>query len=405
MAKYWQTSGKSSLIAEDGETPGVSSWMDEVDEEIQARDKYLLPLVEGMFQAVHNGIIFVTSMAIIIFTAIGVMWFLIYDIDIVHEQVISQDFSNAFGPITFIIALITNSLIQEAKSKSTARTRMYADLIYHIEILIRKLAGMRLAIIHEGRDREWRRNPSEYVGTSAPENAKTVEKHIKDLSMYLFIMAKHSYTLFQPHDPHIDHLQYVDEKKLDTYENVVETPIGAKLKYESETSIFDNTVLYMETHLIHLNQSGVIPNSLYTSIVNVLDSISKQVNGITMAQRIATPKIFDQLYIAALGFYLLILVPLQIYSGSEAWIVLIYPVVLIFYVGPILYGFWLGDPLMRYPRFEGPQVLAWRIKLYAEIKSLLFEDVYLDIVERVAHSANPDKILMEEMQKQKLQDE
>jgi hypothetical protein len=409
MAQAWRQQAASAGSGDadpesESESISVPKWMEDVDEDAYSRDTLFLPFMQGLFESVQNGIFFVTSMAIVMFLAIGVGWFLVYQIDSVKEQIITKDFSNAFGPITFIIALISNELIRQARAKTTSRTTMYGDLVSNLEILIRKFAGMRLAIIHEGPDREWRRNPTEYTGSSAPENAQIVHKQLDDLFMYLFIMARHSYTLFQSHDPYADYLDFVDANKYAKFENVVRTPIGAQLKYETETSIFKNAILYMETHLIHLNHSGVIPSSIYLSTVEVLNSISNQVGGIVMSQRIAVPKIFDQLYYVALGFWLLILVPLQVYTSVQGWIIMIYPLILIIYLGPIIYGFWLGDPFMRYPRFDGgANVLSWRHKLYAEIQSLLFEDVYLDIVDRVSHSKHPETVLMEELRRRNTQ--
>jgi hypothetical protein len=127
----------------------------------------------------------------------------------------------------------------------------------------------------------------------------------------------------------------------------------------------------------------------------VLEDIAQEIHDITVAQRISTPAIFDNLNYFVLGFYLLVLVPLQIYSNVESWIVLIYPAVLVIYVGPIIYGFWLGDPLMRYPRFEGPTVLAWRHKLYIKIKTLLFDELYTDIMGHEHLTQNPDSFVEE----------
>jgi hypothetical protein len=75
-----------------------------------------------------------------------------------------------------------------------------------------------------------------------------------------------------------------------------------------------------------------------------------------------------------MGIYLFVFIPLAMYSSVQTWILLLYPATVSIYLGNIVYSKWLGDPLDRNPKFEGPEILLWRTQLYRKIRVLLLND-------------------------------
>lgn len=362
---------------------GRPKWMMDADTETQYGDTIVAPLMKSMFHTINTGIVFLTSMEIIFFVAIAIGWLLIYQIDVVGDEIRMQNFAGAFGSITFAVALITNDLVRGAKLKSTARVRLYAGLLDEIDTLKRTLASVRLSVLHEGK-RTWKRDTG--ADDVKAETARVALSHLRELSILLFMMTKYSYQLFQPFDPYPDYQEFIDHDVYVEFDELLRAPIGAKMRSETVTDIFKNAILYMQTHLAHLLTTGVIQDAMYTQVNANIKSISDEVATITRARRIYTPTIFVNLEYFILGFYLLVLIPLEVYSNTENWMILIYPAVLVIYLSEILYGFWLGDPLMRHARFQGAEVLAWRHKLYREINSLLFHDVYIKMLDRINHA-------------------
>ena len=334
--------------------------------------------------AVDNGTIFLICITILVFGVIGIGWLVVYNINVVSTEIESRDFADAFGSIVFVIGLITNTLIMEAKATSTARPRMYDALLYSLTNMARKLSGVRVAVSHQGGGHEWRRN-AEGGDSYTHETLPKVNQHIHDMAMYIFVMTRYSFIVFQPADPHRDYLEYVSAEEYNKYEDILSQTVGARFKSESATNIFANAILHIETQLMHMHHNGVIPSGTYTNMSAVLDDISNKVHDITVSMRIATPRIFDQLSYAVLFFYLVILLPLQVYSNVNWWMILVYPIALFIYVSNILFGAWMGDPLMTHPRYAGGEVVAWRHQLYAFIRELLLRDDQKNIYGSVIH--------------------
>jgi len=371
-------------------------WFQSADDPDNAGDTFIYPIMNEVMQAVDNGIIFVSSMVLLIFICLGVGWYVIYNIDAVNDEIVTRDFVDAFQSVTFIISLVANTLILEARIKSTARPRMYDALLHALHCMTRKMTGIRLSIVHEAEGREWRRANGAVEVTA--ETATEVKQHMHDIGMYMFVMTRYSYIVFQPRDPHADYLQFVSKEDYGKYEDILSQTIGARFKQEATTNIFSNAILFIEAQLMHMHHTGVIPSGTYTNLATVLDDIASKVHDINVSMRIATPRIFDQTSYAVLFIYLVILLPLQVYSNVSWWMMGIYPLALFIYVSNILFGEWMGDPFIAHPRFAGAEVIAWRHQLYAVIHELLLRDIKVDTFGAALHRLESEPSFIKRLQ-------
>jgi hypothetical protein len=325
---------------------------------------------------VDNGIIFVAFMLLLLCTCLGIGLYAIYNIGPVQTEITSRDFADAFQSVMFIVGLIANALYTEARTKSTARPRMYDAFLDSLQRMTRKMAGIRMTIEHMPNGRDWRRGGKtiDAVATDTPD----ARLQIRTIAMYIYVMARYSYKVFQPNDPHKDYLDYIDEAEYIRSEDVLRQTIGASFKQEQTTNIFSNAILFIETELMHMLRDGIIHSGVYTNLATILDDITDKVHDINASMRIATPRICDQSSYAILFIYLVVLTPLQIYSNVSWWMMVVYPLVLFIYMSNILFGEWMGDPFISHPRFAGTEVVAWRHQLYAVIHDLLLRDIPRD---------------------------
>lgn len=334
----------------------------------------IIPFIKLISEYVNNGIFYVTATTMVFFGFAAIVWQLIYSISAVSKELRLQDFSGAFRPITFNIAFIQSKLTDLAKDKSTSRVKLYADLLNELDNLKRTLACIRISIDQEPFGKRYSRPGTKETEQGTLETNKLARKHIREISILLFILTKYSYQLFQPHDPVNDWEDFMDADTFYKYDELLRKPIGARFRSETTNDIFKNAVLFMDFSASHMLHQGVIPNAMFKRISDDIYKINNEVNEVNKAQRIFTPQVFNFVEYFILGFYLLILTPLEVYSNTEDWLLLIYPTILALYVLPILFGDWLKDPFAKNPRYDGPEVLAWRNKLYREINILLLSD-------------------------------
>lgn len=359
-------------------------WYNGADDPDNTGDSYIYPVMIEIMRSIENGIVMLVSMLLIILTVIAIGWLSVYNINAVSAEIVSRDFADAFGSIIFVVSLITNTMINDARARSTARPRMYDALLDSIMRMTRTMNGIRQSVLHTGEGHEW--NTKGKGQSTVPETTSSVNQHLHDIAMYMFVMARYSYIVFQPYDPHHDYEKYVSKAEYDKYENILTSTVGETFKNEDVTNVFSNALLLIKEHVIQLHVDRVIPTGIYNDFVVDLRVITDCVHDINVSMRIATPRIFDHLSKAILFFYLIVLLPLQVYSNVSWWMVLVYPLALFIYLSNIIFGEWMGDPLMTHPRFGGGEVLAWRRQMYAVIHQLLLREIHLDPARAALHA-------------------
>ncbi len=166
------------------------------------------PIVSFLSQ-MDDGLIFVLIFYLIVWIFVATVWFLICRIDGVLDELKTQNFTGAFYPITFFIALIAGNNLRKAVAESTSASKKYRKLLtaiewtsYTIFTIYQNTFGVDMG--HDGslrfRDQvEW--NVSEEVQRQRRIDAESHRKYIKN---YLLTLAYHLYATFGDHDLNLD---------------------------------------------------------------------------------------------------------------------------------------------------------------------------------------------------------
>lgn len=320
----------------------------------------------GFLGATDDGVFFVIFLYITLYLLLALAWLLVLEVDSINTEIRERNFTGAFAPITFVIALIVRDMIQIATNKTTGTSTLFVRLLNEIRHFVIIAGAVRKSIYAtpEGKDFAKMGDPS-----FNEETREDAIGHMENLRGYSMTMARQSYKLFTHVDEAIDHEIY-DFKR---YEIISEHALGkARLYSEDATLTIQGAITLIIDEIVHMNERDIISSGIFLTLHDCLDKIMKTTSDIWTSQHINPPSIFSKVYDLILKFYLYIMVPLQVISATNRfWALLIYPLVVVFYTVPIILGDWLRSPFSPNSRWEGPPLLAFRNMLYRHIEQRL----------------------------------
>lgn len=322
----------------------------------------------GFLGATDDGVFFVIFVYLTMYILIAVGWLFFLEVDSVRIEIDTRNFTGAFAPITFVIALIMGSMIQSASEKTTGTSKLYVQLLNDIRELAIISGAIRKSIYATPDGKEYAKMGDTKANEETRENAIA---HIENIRGYCMTMAKNSYKLFTFMDESDDFKVY----EFSDYEIRAEHALGkARLYSEDATLTIQGSITMITDELVHMNERDIISSGIFTVAYNHLSQIMRTTLEIWKSQHIIPPAILGQVYDLILKFYLYIMVPLQVISSTNRfWALLIYPLVIICYTAPVILADWLRSPFSPNSRWEGPPLLAFRNMLYRHIEHRLGE--------------------------------
>lgn len=329
-------------------------------------DSWIGNFALGFLGATDDGVFYVIFLYLTLYLLIAIGWVLLLEVDVIRDEIMTENFTGAFQPVTFVIAFITRDLVADATNKMIGAAKLYVEMQQQIRHLAIIMGGVRKSILASPPDKMYAKLGDLKNNEETKENAM---RHIDDIRGYLMVMALNSYRLFNSADEAMDYKQF----EFDHYENIAEHALGAARLYGRDSTLIMNGCITLITDEIeHMNERSIISSGICTVSHNILSNLLNTNSQIWISQHIAPPPIFDQLYDLILKFYLFIMVPLQILSAiNRFWTILVYPLVIIIYTAPVVLGDWLRSPFNPNARWEGPPLLAYRNLLYRHIEHRL----------------------------------
>lgn len=317
----------------------------------------------GFLGATDDGVFFVIFTHLTLYLVLSLGWLFLLEIDSINQEVTTTNFTGAFNPITFVIALIFRDIVQTAADKTTGTSKLYVQLQSEILHFATLMGAIKSSILRTPSGKEFSK-----LGDHA-ENEETREvalSHVKEIRGYCMVMAKYSYRLFTGVDEARDYVVF----DFDDFEVRAEYALGKVRMYgDNATLIMTGAITKLTDELVHMSERKIVSSGVYSDASGCLETINKTTNQIWASQHINSPEIFGKIYDIILKFYLYIMIPLQVISATNRfWALLIYPLVLVVYTVPIILGDWLRSPFSPNSRWDGPPLLAFRNVLYRRIE-------------------------------------
>lgn len=377
---------------------------------IGSKESALGKPVVSFLKQVDDGLIFVLVLYFIMFIFVATTWLLLTRIDSVRHEIESQNFSGAFYPITFFIAIIAGGNLKRAMDHSTAESKKYLDVLFLIEWIsnvIFTIYQNTFGVDIDARGNLIFRNEERWKVSEDMQiwRRKEAEIQRKRIKYYLLTIAYHIYATFGNNDLHLDanYFQfaiYKGEALLNRDRIRHNTEGSSRRKYKDDScpmpkrtffrSTLYNELLQQDTELscdekiiIEYHMAEEIRRKYFPylhiirgdslhivkqAIENILGLLSDPIyrpNHISIAQdhlhklfeqitkkwthmQVQEPQMYGVIFNVILFFYLGILVPLQVISNTNAyWGLFIIPIIIMIYLAPIIVSNWIGEPFRK----------------------------------------------------------
>ena len=348
---------------------------------------------------------------LILCVGVGALWTIILSIPEVREIITDRRISDSFDTLKYIVAIITTSAVLLAAKKIVEPVRMYGRLnrsIQEFSLIVGAIIKSTDFRIREDRayfdsvkqrlghfyhERQARRRQDETSSTPhnhrreyshgrasrrrrAYEKAEdsleeslrvrsVLERMKSRMKTLLYLLNLYSYRLFSGND---------SASEIHNYLNVQER-LQLIRQSGSDRHNADGIVTWCVSQLRELVYSmageSVADDVVLHALSDELTNITAIVQKIWLGKHIREPNLFNGIYTTVLVVYLLIVVPISIYSDADVLAVFIIPIVLFLYVSPPVYSWWIGTAFDKYPRWTGAKMLEWRSDNYRIIRRTL----------------------------------
>lgn len=326
-------------------------------------------LIEDIFSATSGGVFFIMFVYLIIYLLISFFWTLLLSIDGVEMSITGRNFGEAFSPLNFIVALIARDWIDGSWRKIIDGVRLYRKMYaaqqkFHNDIhsvfrsqFIELQKLFRTGVeIDPDLGAQW-----VAIALESIQLAATTQQLLALYSLRVFLKSDDELD-YSEYGLTEDELAWARQLPLASYGVRSDTPsaiVSALLRTLGDT--VQGISSKFERPLPSINQAQM------RILTGSLDNLNRTAEEVESSRQITEPGLFRKAYVVIIGVYLLVLVPVIIFSSVDIYTVLVGPVVLFLYTLLLLLRGYVGSPFDDDPRWIGPDFYGWRTSLYASI--------------------------------------
>ena len=173
------------------------------------RETFLGHKIIQLLKGMEDGLTFVILLYIVLCVFVAVAWFLLASIPQVRVEITKQEFSSAFYPIVFLIAIIVGENFRRSVSSASNEAKEYAKILFsirklaeNVSMLFKRAHNVEYGI---GEDLVILGKPEVYKkDISDSERLEIARKHRDDLLACLLTLSYHSYACMRNSDLRLD---------------------------------------------------------------------------------------------------------------------------------------------------------------------------------------------------------
>jgi len=280
----------------------------------------LQKVANTLLQYVTTGIVIMLVLAFIFFMIVGFGWVFFYENTAIGDYVSPLAVSSAFDVMNFIVALLIPKLFLEMMTRYSANPKAYIDILAHI------IDTHYIIAVHVAN--------SYTTLMSCPKCKANVLKlfHTCRTFNYLLLHLFRNSTevLVRPYD-----------KQFKTnMEHYAKDPLS-QLQF---------TIAEIYLYTDALKENKLIDSHAENEIGASVEMLRLALNQTYKAHFYEDPPIFNYIIYAIMGFFVLCVVPLQLYAHGKWLTILGYPIVSSFFLGIPFISWWLGDAFSTHSR-------------------------------------------------------
>jgi hypothetical protein len=363
-------------------------------------------MVDNLMSAASGGLIWILVVLFFIFFLVCSFWVAVLSIPSVKSTLEDKSVSASLATLGFVVAIITSDAISRRERAILMPLRRYNRLVISIRSLHQNIYSVfRSKMIQF--DRIIFDMGSKRGGQRFNDQLKILyqwlalaSSTLSTTSTYLQLMAVWSLRVFLKIDPILDYEDFgITQRELDysinlpfeEYGYVKKDPVtimSALLRRQKEQIQATTEKLTKGVPSVNESQSNLLQNGL--------ESVGLIFHEIEVARNVSQPRIFAASKNFVLIFFLLVIIPIDIFSSVDVLTLIIGPLVLFLFSMMLIVLWYIGSAFSPYPRWEGPRFYEWRRDLYASIyhderRYVMWATDAKRILDSLAEGHPPDK--------------
>jgi predicted membrane chloride channel (bestrophin family) len=266
----------------------------------------------------------IVPITIIIFTAffiMGYIWTVFFDRTDIGAYIQERNISGAFSIMDLVIAFVYRDQLASAVQDYVATPTRYVKMVLELDNIGQYTAQF-VSIVSTGECQDCREEVYECFQWMIAYNY---------FALQLFLKEK--------------------ERTIAPYSAGIEDVI-ARYSKDPRDPASNMKVCSMELHrcIGILHRKGYIQGVEAKSIYDKCGDLQDVLNSVEQGKMVTSPAILYNQLLLAVGIYILIIIPIQMYSLINNLTPLMLPVIMYLFTGAIYYRWYLGDPFDENPR-------------------------------------------------------
>ncbi len=280
-------------------------------------------LIQKMVRYDNSGIIEMNIVSFIFFLVYGLFWIGIFDRTSIGQYLQERNISAAFSIMDIVVAFVYKDQLMGAVEAFVSMPLKFVNILLSINNISETMSGY-LSVTATGKCDQCVNEIQQFF---------EILRAINYITLHLYLKGKDKIRA-----PYSDRIANVIYLYSDDY-----TSPAAQLKLLIKEAKRSVKFFALRGYLSDPDEINV--NTKFDELSAKLD-VSLQSTSV-----VAPPELKDQLNVA-MGFYILLIIPLNMYSLVNTLTPLMLPIIMYMFIGSIITKWWIGDPFDPNPRTQ-----------------------------------------------------
>lgn len=330
-------------------------------------------VVENLFSAIAGGLVWISVVVVFAYFLVSSFWVGIFSISSVEQAITSRNLGEAFAALSFVIAFITSNQITRRIKVITTPIRLYREMVMAIQRL------------HEDFHAVYRSQVLDFQKKVRLREGQLDEQFVHDMKVWLDLVGdtfRSTATVIQLLNLWALRIFLQVDNVLDyTDFGITELEIHRSIELPKKSyGMLGNDPIDISIALIRkikqaiqgastgLSDNTPKPTNAQTNLLQTsLNNLEERVVNVRVNHDVRIPTILNTAENVVLAIFLVVLIPIVIYSAIDIFTLIICPIVLFLYSMTLIFSWYIGSAFEEEPRWIGPDFFKWRRDLYRSI--------------------------------------
>lgn len=271
----------------------------------------------------------ITGAMLFFFFIWGLMWMAIFDRTSIGAYIQARNISAAFSVLDLIIAFVFRDQLTSAVQDFIATPMKYIAIVLAVKNIANESAS--------------------FFSTTVDKNCKIC---MSQTNRFFELIIALNYTALHLYLREPERVARPFGKQLDgTGDNFIEEKVKIFADdYRMPISQLELMIRELLRLISYFSRIGMVNPQEETVLYNQFRQLEEKLNIVQEGTMVSTPTLLYNQLLISVGVYILVIIPIQMYSLINTMTPLMLPVIMYLFLGAIVYKWWLGDPFDPDPR-------------------------------------------------------